>query len=419
MNSIFVNFPKTNPIVFRKEGEYEPYNDAALREHKARFCQQFHEDDRISFQMRINKPTSGVGISIYFIVNDNEILFNTLSLGNFPTQIKELNDYEMFWFPLNVGTSNVEGVVGFSMKISDIIKKVNVITSEYKRLINDGDRFNIRIDVQNGEQFISNDLMCKNDTTGTKLIHYNYSDADDYLNYGTIFQKMIYGYDIRLKSEFLPLNQNANKEIMQNHDGSFTLISSLPYETVNLLVGAENGVGVPDWLIRNLNYIFHLDDKTIDEVPYELVEGSELEVEIVTGYNHRFLNIEIAKKEIEDWKLGFESQFVEQDPPNIFKEYEDNNKTTGTVVIKYEGDYYLRYAEGLTDLYTFSSLSGSGTERITFTADKNLTAETISTKIYVVDLATNTDVGDFTLELPPVNTGICFWKICENFHIAC
>jgi hypothetical protein len=110
------------------------------------------------------------------------------------------------------------------------------------------------------------------------------------------------GYDIRLQSEFLPLSQKANKESFQAYDGSYSLSGGMPYETVTLLIGAENGVGVPDWLIRNLNYIFLLNEKTIDGVPYELTDNSELETEIITGYNNRFLRIEMGRKDIEDWK---------------------------------------------------------------------------------------------------------------------
>lgn len=429
-----VYFPRTNPIVFTRKGDYEPYKDAALREHKALFCQQFHENDLISWQMRIERE-EGFRFELYIIINGKEVHYGGLSIGRVPATIGGF--YNFFYIPINSGeaSGNGSGIVGFSRRVSEIREKDidggGGIFIEGRRLINDGDRFHFKIEITYKNDlgnfdvldiFESNDLICKNDTSFTKLIHYDYTEWEDYLNFGTLFNYMTKGYDIRLQCEFLPLNQKANKEIFQTYNGSSELVSAVPYETVNLAIGLQNGVGVPDCLIRNLNYIFHLNEKTIDGVPYELVEGSELEMEIMQGYNHRFLRIELCKKNVEDWKaIEIKDPNQIQLKPQVFIEYENvNEKETGQITIKYDRDFYLLDAVGqMFDIYTFSQISGSGTDRITFDAVRNTTGSTIVTTINIIDKYTHEIVGDIVLELPSVARGVCFWKICETFHIAC
>ena len=296
-------FPKTNPIVFFKDDEYLPCKDAALREKIPCFIQQFNENDIIAFQFRLENFSPVTTVNLLITLNDKEtLLYDKLSLylnggssGSTPNFICFSNNivinFQLF----------LKRTIIFSQSIYEINENIYGQTNKF---INDGDRFYFTLQIisSNGEEaeIKSNELICKHDNTDTKLIHYDYSDKD-YLAYSTNFQLMPNGYDIRLQCEFLPVTQKANKETFQNYDGAFALVSATPYETVKLLIGDKNGIGVPDWLIRNLNYILHLDQKTIDGVPYELTESAELEVDIYPGYNHRFLQIELAKKSPEDW----------------------------------------------------------------------------------------------------------------------
>ena len=407
-----VYFPETNPIVFSREGDYEAYKDASLMEFRTGFCQQFHEDDLISFQMRWEKEyNEAFRVELYVVVNGIKHHYGGLGVGRVPAG--KLHDF--FSLPLR---GSEYGVIGFSLKVHEI--KVND-----NRIIKDGDSFYFQLEIEEKNNdifevidiFVSNELVCKNDISLTKLIHYSYSDSDEYTSFGTVFEKMPKGYDIRLQCSFAPLSQKANKEVFQAYNGTFDLVSAVPYETVTLLIGDKNGIGVPDWLIRNLNYIFHLDEKTIDGVGYELCEGSELEVEIATGYNHRFLKIELSKKESENWrKLG---SIV--NPPVIIVIYDDTSrKNTGTISVIYDSNFYLQPLE-IKDIgnYALSQSSGIGTQQIQFTSINNTTEEDIITQYNMIDKITNEVVGVVELVLPPTRRGICFWKICETFHVAC
>ena len=304
------------------------------------------------------------------------------------------------------------------MKLKEI-KDTNIVGGTPPRLVNDGDNFYFEITLLSQAgifKFISNKLVCKNDIDGTKLIHYTHKGCFD-ANFQTYFDYMPLGYNIRLQCEFLPLQQKANKEIFQNYYGTFDLVSAVPYETVMLSIGTENGIGVPDWLIRNLNHIFHLNEKKIDGVDYELVEGSELDTEIITGYNHRFLQIELCKKDITN-TVKLPSATGTGNTTVIIRE--DPNWRTGTISILTTANFYLTPVSVSEFVpYSFSTLIAEGNTNVRFETTQTANTTTLFTTVEIRDLITHEIIGIAKLELPPINTGMCFMRMCDTFTLRC
>jgi len=414
-NEVF--FPKTNPIVFFRAGDYEAYLDAAKREVNVPFCQHFHENDLISFQFFHNVEKTN-GFDMYVVINNVRIHWldavyigsympDNITIGTFPTNYYERKDGR--------------GIYCFSRRVSEIRidEQAGSFWVEGEQLIHDGDKFYFEIRIDANNIFRTNELQCKNDTEGTKLIHYNYSGEDEYYNFSTNFQLMQNGYEIRLPAEFLPITQKANKEIFQTYKGDFELVSALPYETVTLIMGMDTGKGLPDWLIRNLNFIFHLNDKRIDGVRYELVEGSELQVEIIQGYNHRILQIELCKKDDDSKELldssGIPIQPIDGGNFGVFVDYINREHTLGTITAKINTDWFFQPITAFEG-YSFSTLLGRGTTVINFSVERNTTTDEIVTDFRFVN-KDNELIDTVSLTRPPISEGLCVGKLCETFFI--
>lgn len=395
-----VYFPKTNPILFDMN-EYHSYQDVALHESHREFIQQFTETDRLSFQFQVRydqvfKPTC----ELSFIVNGNKFSYGNLILeGN-------RGDYPSFFYKGNGSTNSGTGVVCFSLPINEI--KING-----NQIITNKDDFQIEIKISGNTTkiFTSNKIKCCNETYRTKLLHYSQSSKEGDINFSTFFYYMPKGYDIRLPAEFLHVEKKANKSVFQTYKGDFELISSFPYETVKLIIGAENALGVPDWLISNLNFIFHLDEKEIDGVRYELTDNSEFEVERYVRYNNRIVSIELSKKE-DNWNKVDGSVIG-----TAFKKYTENDNTKGQIVVKYDDKFYITGSNALLD-YTFSEISGKGNSVIDFSTQKNIGDVSKETVVKIVDYKTDEIIQEIPLTLPPARTGICFGKLCDTFYIG-
>ena len=422
MTEVNVSFPNTNPIIFTRDGDYDPILDAKKHEVVPYFCQQFAENDLLSFQIKFSNAPEAEKAILEVIVNGvvYEIARLKMSFPGIPffSTTIENSDRSTFWwrFKGNPNTQlsdlNAENVLFLS-------KRINEIKIGNNQLIKDGDVFQVRLRLWN-DAYYSNKILCSNDTDGTKLIHYTSSDTSPEPTFGTYFNLMTRGYDIRLQADFLQVSQKANKEIFQTHKGNFDLVSSVPYETVKLQIGMNNGVGLPDWLIRNLNTIFHLDEKTIDGVGYELVEGAELESEIITGFNNRHVGIELSKKETETWRHS-KGQTQTQIAPEIFVTYDDGFSRTGTITIRMDDNISFRLAspDDSFSNYAFSQTTGTGTTQIQFSSLRNVTENDIITALKIIDRKTDELIAPTQLELPAVTTGICFWEVCNNFIIDC
>jgi len=444
-----VFFPFTNPIVFTPENSYQPCQDDRLHEFIPCFQQQFAEFDRLSFQISWTNHNpildSTQTLEIYVVKNDVEYLFKSLtfntdlSKGNYPTHFIKQS---------KISVSNYCGVFCFSHLISEITNgyqypeydelttyHINDLVSYngenyicfvqnvghspadpnywnslgYENLISEGDVFKIRLRL-NTNIIDSNELIYKFDTSKTKLIHYYNTSINDSVTHNTFFYYMPFGYDIRLPAEFQHSTQKADKEVFQSYDGYFNLISALPYQVENLIIGGYDGI--PDELIRNINFILHCDNKTIDAIPYELTTESELEVNYFDAHNNRILNVELCRKTLDTQEynppIGSASGYII---------YDNVEKKTGKLTVVTDANYYITSDSNGILGYTFSEIVANGTKEITFETNTNTTETTIYTTINIVNINTNVIMSTLILELPPATKGVGYWTIGE-FYVS-
>ena len=99
---------------------------------------------------------------------------------------------------------------------------------------------------------------------------------------------------------------------------------------------------------------------------------SDIEVQKANLYNNRFIVAKMMKKEVS------EEYISEISGTTTYLTYFDERKNTGEISIVTNKDWYLYNASGLTG-YTFTPMLGEGAGTVTFTALKNMTAETIYT----------------------------------------
>jgi len=158
--AVDVLFPKTNPIIFGRESDYEPYHDPLLHETERKFCQQFADTDLISFQF--NHIGKTIGFSVIVVINGVEYtLMEYLTFGsNMPSDITISN------FGGSYIRKNNNGLYYFSRRVSEIRidKEVGGMWIEGERLIYDGDDFYFKIytdGVNSNSVFYSNTLVCK------------------------------------------------------------------------------------------------------------------------------------------------------------------------------------------------------------------------------------------------------------------
>jgi hypothetical protein len=439
-NSVF--FPRTNPIVFERYYDngmpppYRSYHDAAKHEVNRDFCQPYCETDMFTFQMQENIKENFSYFTLYIVCNG--IPFNlggAISTGayignNFVSSPNTQDYYELY------ERKNGFGVHYFQMPVLYVKNKLNNTTIKLK----DGDIFYFEYSIA-GRKFRSNTLvyydlelsiMDHNNTLiimsnpkleGTKLIKYHHNSVFD-PDFDTYFKNMHHYYQIRLPAVFSQLNQKSSKEIFQNYNGKFDLVSAIPFETIKLHLGTKDGMGIPDYLIRNLNYIFHLNDKKIDDVAYELTDQSELETEIVTGYNNRFLSIELCAKDVQESDasgggIGSNTNI------SIITKYDDPSvKTSGEIFILNSSTEDMTNwrieTKVVSERSRYSFSTNISNQSFSFRSiNKNLSELILYTDVNIIDRSNNNVIGTIVLELPPVTTGVCFWTICDTFYVKC
>ena len=402
-------FPRTNPIVFNV-GNYEPYEDAMKYEVQRDFLQQFAESDRISFQGKTSITShslpNALRLNLYFEVNGERTEY--ISNDGWVYPYSNSGTYPNFFSKLYINREErpptSTGIFVFSMKISEIL--ING-----QRVIKDGDVFRIILKF-NDTLFASNYLNCCNDIKDTKLISYTQSNSNCE-DFDTLFSLVPKGYNIRVPAKFISVAQKADKEVFQAYNGKFSLVGAMPYETTTLQIGLINGIGIPDWLIRNLNVIFHTDTKLIDGVRYELTDSSDFSVEKISGYGNRFISVELSKKDGDSLKIGGLTGTISVNVTRLNK-YETAGKIT---VLGIDRPYYIDGDSNFL-LYFLDKTTSNKNDEFAFTAIKNTTTQDIFTNVVIRDLITDDILKEVTLELPVFSDGICNWKICETFRIS-
>jgi len=288
----------------------------------------------------------------------------------------------------------------------------------FSEFITDKTCFYLKLDIEDEEldplmSFESNYIYINNDVEATKLLHYTQTAKLGDVTFNTEFHKMIFGYDLRLPAFFAPVQPSGEREIFTTYEGVTELISAIPFQIDTLLIGHKNGIGIPDWLVRNLNYIFNCDQKTIDGIAYELTEDAEITPDYVKGYNNRFLSISMIKIE-KDYnevveKGNNDSVYVE------YTEWRENRE--GYIIVNTLKNWYISSLTAF-EQYSFTEIAGKGVTRIDFkTSSYNTSGSDITTNLTFRYLDTNAIFSTILLTLKPLISGIGYWKIGDTFRI--
>ena len=439
-------FPYTNPIVFDKSTNYRSYKDLQAVEKMKCYVQPFLLTDRLSFQFSWREFFGGeLNAQIILNINGTDATIvdididHTTEGGIYP---------EIFYRQQKVGRFYYSGVFCFSRLFNELTEAtetawesgINYVagdkvsyfgkdyiciagingteepptnTTDWQRLntetalLSTGDELIIKVKV-NANTYESNPIEITSAAGSTKLISYNNIDAEGDKTFYTYFYYMPRGYNIRVPATFGNIEYSAEKEIFFNYKGKPELISAIVNDIDVLILGGK--IGFSDDIVNNLMYILHCDSKKIDGIAYELID-SDIEVQKANLYNNRFIVAKMMKKEVA------EEYISEISGTTTYLTYFDEGKNTGEISIVTNKDWYLYNASGLTG-YTFTPMLGEGAGTVTFTALKNMTAETIYTTVEVRDKDDDTILTTLQLELPPITKGIGIWTIGETFYIS-
>ena len=386
-----VYIPKTNPIVLH-DNSYKEWQDALQFEEKHCFVQKYITTDRLTFQVVMQKSgyiNSRIKVYIEDIngnqVNTHSIDFDADGGGVYPNA-----------YVRRIGTTFV---FVFSELFSDFASAY--VDKAFRIVVGITDN----IGVTTEKQFKSN-LLCLSATAdGTKKIHYNHIVKLQESVYGTYFNLVPYGYDLRLDCYFLQVQERSNDEVFQAYDGTFELVSSIPYQTMELQF-SENGSGLPDWFIENLAFIFKCYYKFIDGVQYQVAENGELTIDKADRYNNRFAKIELCRKEERLYD-------VDSTPTtSVWIDYDIDNRNGKITIDLPVGNYAI-----VADYYVFSQNSFDGSTTLDFYVGKNMTANDITTDANIIDLASGDVVGSLQLVNAVYNRGLCAMEVCDTLTI--
>lgn len=402
-----VFFPYCNPIQFKKEGVYENYLDAQVFEESNAFLQPFCEDDRIQFIVNwsdIEIFTHNIRIDV--IVNGVRVTYkehNVLVYGFG-------GDYYTSYFNQQLQSrTSASGYYIFSNLIKDI--KVNNTC-----LIQNCDEFQFVVNIF-GVDYFSNTITLISDISETKLLQYgsvssSRTKQSEYVQFDTLFSALFEPFEIRLPATFLQPKYKTNKEIFMSYSMNIELVSAIPFENIVLEIGKS--IGIPDWFIRSLNFIFHCRGKKIDGVEYELTADSNLDSEIIEGYNLRYLKVELAPTKN---KYSFVNEVASVLP--ILSEITLSRLgkiMTGSITISGLGEWYFDDNKSGTLLsISLSQIKGLNESEVTITSPLNKTG--IDTEYTLVFKTKDSEI-EIKVIVPPIKSGIGFGKIGETFYIG-
>lgn len=130
-------------------------------------------------------------------------------------------------------------------------------------------------------KFISEGLDIKTDHLNTAVFEYSHSEND----FDTIWETGIVGeirIDAVLKQSDIDFKRKRASYDDQTHNHK--TLSSVPFRTYKLIVGASDGSGVAPWIADKLNYIFGCSSVQIDGKEFTPDESAEFEKTTVNGY---------------------------------------------------------------------------------------------------------------------------------------
>lgn len=454
-----VFFPYTNPIVF-DDAEYHSYKDARSYEYIPSFTQYFDIDDRLCFQLKFIEKDSGLyNFKISFIINGITTFYRKIGISNqnsvVPFGMIDTNSKQFFAIQKLKSTQNYQGLFVFSMKFSDITTGYNlpyydadtfyeagdlvsyqstqsdesynyiaIAEMNFKGevptnaaywtpvaqadMIAANDCIQIKLEIENvaeaeTDTFYSNVIKIKEQG---KLLAYNQTSFVNETVYDTSFGHLIYDYNLRLPSCFIASNK-VNKEVFQGYNGKTSLISAMPFPVDTLIIK-----NIPDWLTRNLHYIFHLDEKRIDGVAYELSTDGELSIESIPQFSNKFLTVDLIRKDDEYYEI-----FEALENEGGYITWTNTIRTAGYIDIITNKQWIL--TGSATYVFTFDKMSGNGTTRVYFTGYENTDSSEYTTVLTIKNKITLATIATIELTQPAyVASGIGTWAIGSTFKIS-
>lgn len=281
---MIVSFPFTNPVAFNLEGTYHNYMDAFGVEQLGCHVQPWAKGDLISWQVCWYKRSTAYTTDVRLDIEVNGVSRLFRQYSGIQGDVSGGTFYTTYYISMTESPAYSNGCYVFSDRIE------NVTDSGNQRMLHEGDRFRFILTV-GGTRYESGPQAFVADKYGTKLLHYSHTRKR---LFDTQFSSVQKGYEIRLHAMFEHPEAVVNSEFMESYERDIELVSAVPAENIVLEVGGNRGV--PDWLVRNLNHIFHCDIKSVDGVAYELTPDAKIEPERVDGYNPAFLRIGMARK---------------------------------------------------------------------------------------------------------------------------
>lgn len=126
--------------------------------------------------------------------------------------------------------------------------------------------------------------------SGTLLYKYKNSEND----FSVIFDTNI-EFNIRVEGVIEDFTPASDDIIYNDQEKNVTLLNSVPYRSWKLYVG--NQPGIANWMLDKVNRALACDQKNIDGVDYEKVEGSKWEIIREIEYPFQGMSIEIMPVE--------------------------------------------------------------------------------------------------------------------------
>lgn len=375
-------------------------------EYSIPFTQLFDVSDRLQFAFYYHSSIKRLNSVKIDFIDENNAVLETTSIN----LINDIDgDFYSFYCSQNRKIREWSGGVVFSKKFNEIFEN----TSDLKYC----NRFKLLIELTFGVGtqkilFLSNEIEIKNGAKG-KLLEYEPKRERSFIAAASRSTEIINfdPYAIRIDSNFLQPQFKTEREIFVNYDMHPVTTAAISYESVVLEIGGSNGY--PDWLFRKLNNILSVKDKWIDGKEFGIVDGGDLQVEIVQGYNNRFAKVKIAIK-----KDNLEQFIVTDIAPNvttIVLQREESVMVGGLDLIGMGAWSIYDRNDGTLLKVNPNKRQGNGKDNIKFVHDLNLTGADLT---YTVIFNTENGEQNIIIIVPPIKTGIGFGAIGQTFYVG-
>lgn len=380
-------------------------------EYSIPFTQLFDVSDRLQFAFYYHSSIRRLNFVAIAFIKGNTILEedDILWVDEIDLTNDIDGDFYSFYCSQNLKIREWSGGVVFSKKFNEIFD--NTSNSKYCN------RFKIVIELLFGNDyqpyfFMSNEIEIKNGAKG-KLLEYEPKRESSIIAADSRSTELgkFFPYAIRIDSNFLQPQFKTEREIFVNYDMHPVTTSAISHESVVLEIGGSNGY--PDWFFRKLNNILSVKDKWIDGKEFGIVEGGDLQVEKVQGYNNRFGKVEIAIK-----KDNLEQFIVTDIAPNVttIELQREESVMVGELDLIGMGDWSIYDRNDGTLLKVNpNKRQGNGKDNIKFVHDLNLTGADLT---YTIVFNTENGEQNIIIIVPPIKTGIGYGVIGQTFYIG-